>query len=68
MGLAAAAVAERAKEKEEAEVKEMTFHPKIDKNSMAMAKALGRDGSKVGGGGGLIYLGVVCGVVVYNDR
>ena len=63
---AASAAAERALQEEEAELKEMTFRPKIGKKSTTIARLMGRDGSKVrrwctliandpmaGGGGGM---------------
>lgn len=46
-GKAAAAAAARAAREEEAEVKEMTFRPRIDENSAAIARTMGRDGRKV---------------------
>lgn len=48
---AEAAAAERVQREEEAEMREMTFHPKIDQKSVAIATMLGRDGSKVRGAG-----------------
>lgn len=60
--MAVVAAAARAEREEKAEVKEMTFHPRIDKNSAVIARDIpGRDGSTVraifGGGcwgGGLV--------------
>ncbi|CAM9220195.1 unnamed protein product [Ascophyllum nodosum] len=43
---AASAAAERALQEEEAELKEMTFRPKIGKKSTTIARLMGRDGSK----------------------
>lgn len=63
VGAGRAAAAARAVREEEAEVKEMTFRPRIDKNSDAIARTMGRDGSKVrcGAGGGRGWAGVVVG-------
>lgn len=46
-GRAAAAAAAKAKREDLAELKEMTFRPRISRKSAAIAKTIGRDGTKV---------------------
>lgn len=46
-GRAAAAAATKAERENSAELKEMTFRPRICKKSAAIAKTMGRDGTKV---------------------
>lgn len=46
-GRAAAAAAAKEERDNSAELKEMTFRPRISRNSAAIAKTMGRDGTKV---------------------
>ena len=46
-GRAEAAAAAKAEREDSAEVREMTFRPKICRKSVAIAKTMGRDGTKV---------------------